>query len=386
LLAAAGRPRGATGGPPGDTPYPGCAGPDVPTRNAAARVRLRTPGRDLRQEVRTVPATTRGLLALPDWSAEHGVTHAARESTGVSWRPVHHLPEGRVEPLLVNARATKQAPGRKTDVTDRHRIARLPARGLPRPGFVPPPAQRESRELTRRRVRLAEERAAANRIRELPEDARRKPGDVLSDVPGRSGRDLLRARAGGQAGPRAPAESARGRARAESPQREPAREGRVRETRRSLPGLLLDHVEWPERLIGRLEARVGGRLPPVEEAVERRTTIPGVDRRTAAVVAAEGGADGGRFPSAGHLASRAGLCPGSNESAGQRRSGRTCQGGAGRRRALAQAAWAASRTRRSRRSARYRRLAARRGRKRALAAVAPTLPGVRYRVLKRRTT
>jgi transposase len=366
-----------------ETLYPCCAGLDVHKDTVYACVRRRGPGGGARTTTRVFGTMTPDLLALGDWLAGQGVTHVAMESTGVYWKPVYFLLEGRFELVLANAQQLKRVPGRKTDVQDCAWIAQLLQHGLIAPSFVPPAPQRELRELTRQRVQLVRQKATvANRIQKALEDANLKLGSVASDVLGKSGRAMLRALIAGQTDPAVLAELALGRLRKQLPRLVPALTGRVTEHHRFLLGLLLDEVEAVERLLGRLEARIDAALGPFGPAVERLTTIPGVDRRTAVAVVAEVGVDMGRFPSAAHLARWAGICPGNDQSAGKRRSGRTAKGHPWLKRALVQAAWSASRARGTYLAAFYRRLAARRGRKRALVALGHTLLGIVYPLLR----
>jgi transposase len=256
---------------------------------------------------------------------------------------------------------------------------------LLRPSLVPPPPIRELRDLTRQRTQLVQEKATvANRIQKALEDANIKLAAVASDVLGDSGRDMLRALIGGETDPGKLADLARKRLRAKIPALRLALQGRVTAHHRFLLQVHLDHLEHLEGLIRRLGERVEEALAPCAEAVDLLTTIPGVSQRTAEVLIAETGADRSRFPSAGHLASWAGMCPGPNESAGQRRSGKTTKGSRWLRTALGQAAWAASPTKGTALAAQYRRHAARRGRKRALVALGHTLLEIAYHVLQGR--
>ena len=370
-----------------ETLYPRCAGLDVHKKTVVVCVRCADgPGKP-RQEVRTFGTMTADLLALSDWLAERGVTHAAMESTGVYWKPVYHVLEGRFAVVLVNAQHIKQVPGRKTDVKDCQWIAELLQHGLLKASFVPPPPIRELRDLTRQRAQLVGEKTAvANRIQKALEDANIKLAGVASDVLGASGRDMLEALCAGETDPVKLADLARKRLREKIPQLRLALAGRVTEHHRFLLRMHLDHLAHLEGLIGRLGARVEEVLAPFAEAAQRLTTIPGVNQRVADVVLAEIGTDMGQFPSAAHLASWAGLCPGNHESAGKRKTGRTTKGDRWLRTALVQAAWAASRTKGTYLQAQYHHLARRRGRKRALVAVAHTLLGIIYRVLKDGTT
>ncbi len=369
-----------------DTLYPRCAGIDVHKNNVVVCVRCDRPGK-VYEEIRTFSTMTRDLLALADWLTGQGVTHVAMESTGVYWKPVFNLLEGSVHVILVNAEHIKQVPGRKTDVKDCQWIAQLLQHGLLKASFVPPEPIRELRDLTRQRTQLIQERsAAANRIQKVLEDANIKLASVATDVLGVSGRDMLEALIAGETDPEKLAELARKRLREKIPALQLALQGRVTDHHRFLLRTHLDHVTHLEELIGRLSARIEESLVPFAEAVERLQTIPGVSQRVAETVTAEVGMNMEQFPSADHLASWAGMCSGNNESAGKRRSGRTVKGNRWLKRILVQAAWAASHTKGTYLAAQYRRLAKRRGRKRALVAVGHTLLVIMYHVLKRGTT
>jgi transposase len=366
-----------------DTLYAHCAGLDVHKKTVAVCVRHAGGDGKLRQQVRTFDTLTGSLLALADWLEEQGVTHVALESTGVYWKPVYHLLEGRFEILLVNAQHIKQVPGRKTDVKDCQWIAELLQHGLLKASFVPPPPIRALRDLTRQRTQLVGEKTAvANRIQKVLEDANIKLASVATDVLGASGRDMLEALCGGETDPEKLADLARKRLREKIPQLRLALAGRVTEHHRFLLRMHLDHLAHLEELIGRLGARVEEVLAPFAEAAGRLTTIPGVSQRVAEVVVAEIGTDMKQFPTAGHLASWAGLCPGNHESAGKRKSGRTTKGDRWLRTVLVQAAWAASRAKGTYLAAQYQQLARRRGKKRALVAVAHTLLGIIYHMLR----
>lgn len=356
-----------------------CAGLDVHKDSVYACVRRIGPGGGVREAVKVFGTTTPELLQLADWLAAEGVTHAAMESTGVYWKPVYFILAEHFELVLANAQQLKRVPGRKTDVQDCAWIAKLMQHGLIAASFVPPEPQRDLRELTRQRVQLARQKAAvSNRIQKVLEDANLKLGSVASDVLGKSGRAMLRALIAGETDPAKLAELALGRLRRQLPRLRPALTGRVTEHHRFVLKLLLDEVEMVEGLIARLEERIGEVLGPFAGAVRRWTTIPGVDVRTAQAVAAEIGPDMSRFPSEGHLSAWAGMCPGNDESAGRRRSGKTPKGSPWLKRALVQAAWAASRTRGTYLAAFYRRLAARRGRKRALVALGHAILVIMY--------
>jgi transposase len=370
-----------------ETLYTRCAGLDVHKKTVMACVRRIGPAGRVSESVRTFGTMTGELLALSDWLAGQGVTHVAMESTGVYWKPVFNLPEGRFEVLLVNPGHMKDVPGRKADIKDCQWIAQLLQHGLLRGSFVPPKPIRELRDLTRQRSQLVAEKAAvADRIQKVLEDANIKLGAVATDVLGVSGRAMIRALIAGQEGPAGLAGLARQRLRRKLPELRSALEGRVTDHHRFLLRLLMSHLDSLEGLIGQLNARVEAAMAPFLAEVGRLETIPGVDRRTAEVIVAEVGTQMSQFPSAGHLASWAGLCPGNDQSAGKRRSGRTTKGDRWLRAALTQAAWAASHTKGTYLSARYHRPAKRRGKKRALVAVGHGLLTIAYYVLKRGTT
>jgi transposase len=309
------------------------------------------------------------------------------ESTGVYWKPVFNILEGRLAVMLVNAQHIKQVPGRKTDVKDCAWIAQLLQHGLLRASFVPPPPLRELRDLTRQRAQLVAEKAtAANRIQKVLEDANIKLASVATDVLGVSGRDMLAALIEGEDDVAKLADKARRRLRNKIPELQTALQGRVTAHHRFQLRILLDHVTHLEGLIARLGLRIEEVIAPFAEAAERLTTIPGVEQRTAETVIAEIGTDMNQFPTADHLASWAGMCPGNNESAGKRKSGRTTKGSRWLRQVLTQAAWAASHTKDTYLSAQFRRLAARRGKKRALVALGHTLLVIVYHLLKHGVT
>jgi transposase len=371
-----------------DLLHASCAGLDVHKETVVACVRRRDAKGKVQQQTRTFGTMTRQLLELADWLAEQAVTHVAMESTGVYWKPIWNLLEDQFEILLVNAQHIKQVPGRKTDVQDAEWIAQLLQHGLLRGSFVPRTPQRELRELTRQRRQLIQARAAvANRIQKVLEDANIKLGSVASDVLGVSGRDMLEAIVGGQEDAQVLADLARRRLRAKIPELRLALTGRVTDHHRFLLRLLLDNLTQQEGLIARLSVRITEVLPsPFGEAVQRLATIPGIDERAAENILAEIGTDMGQFPTAGHLASWTGLCSGNRESAGKRQSGKTTKGNRWLRTTLVQVAWAASHTKDTYLAAQYRRLAGRRGKKRALVALGHTILVIIYHLLRDQTT
>lgn len=367
-----------------DILYTCCAGLDVHKKTVVACVRRVSAGGKVHKEVQTFETTTRGLLALADWLRAESVSHAAMESTGVYWKPVFNILESQVQLILVNAQHIKQVPGRKTDVKDCEWIAQLLQVGLLRASFVPPPPIRDLRELTRQRVQLMGERSSAsNRIQKVLEDANIKLASVATDVLGVSGRAILEALIAGQTDPAQLADLAQRKLRSKIPELRLALEGKVTDNHRFLLRMLLDHVGHLEELVERVTGRIEELMVPFAPAAARLQTIPGVGQKVAEMLLAELGTDMSVFPTADHLSSWAGMSPGNNESAGKRRSGRTTHGSRWLRTMLVQAAWAASHTKGTYLADQYRRLAARRGKNRALIAVGHTILVIAYHVLKK---
>ena len=347
-----------------------CAGLDVHKRTVVACTIV--PGSEGRvvKEVRTFETTTGELEALGDWLAAAGCTHVAMESTGVYWHPMWNVLEDRFTLLLVNARHVKAVPGRKTDVRDCEWLADLLRHGLVKPSFVPDRTQRELRELVRYRTSLVRERAdAVNRLQKTLEGANIKLGDVASNVMGASGRAMLEALVAGNTDAQALAQLARGRLREKLPQLQRALAGRFGVHQQFMVAQQLAHIDGLDELLERLDQEVVERTRPFEPAMALLDTIPGVGRRTAEVLIAEIGTDMTRFPTAGHLASWAGMCPGNHESAGKRYSGKRRPGNEWLCTALVQSAHSAARMKHGYLPAQYRRLVKRRGKKKTAVAV-----------------
>jgi transposase len=364
--------------------YARCCGLDVHKRSVVACLLAPGPDGQPSKAIRTFGTMTTELVALSAWLTAAGCTHVAMESTGVFWKPIYNLLEGSFELLVVNAAHIKAVPGRKTDVRDAEWIADLLRHGLLRASFIPDRPQRDLRDLTRYRTTLIHERAReVNRLQKVLESANIKLSAVATDILGKSGRDILEALVSGTTDGTVLAQLARGRLREKIPQLEHALVGQFSAHHRFLIAQQLAHLDFLDASLERISAEIAERLRPFEPELERIQTIPGVGRRTAEVLLAEIGTDLTRFPSARHLASWAGLCPGNDESAGKRRSGRTRKGSPWLRTALVEAAQAAARTKDTYLAAHYRRLAAHRGAKRAAVAVAHSLLVIVYVLLTR---
>jgi transposase len=363
---------------------PCCSGLDVHKKSVVACIRRVKPGGEVQKVVRTFGTVTKELLALSDWLAREGVTSVAMESTGVFWKPVFNLLEGRFQLILANARHIANVPGRKTDVKDCEWIAQLCQYGLLSPSFVPERPQRELRDLTRQRVELVQDQSrVANRIHKVLEDANVKLGSVATDILGASGRDMIEALIAGETDPEKLANLARRKLREKIPQLKLALEGHIRDHHRFMLKLLMDQYKALEKAIEEVSERIEEVTHPQEEAVQRVITHPGIERRSAENILAEIGTDMNRFRTDAHIASWAGLCPGNNESAGKHKSGRTRQGNIWLRRTLVQCAWAASHSKGTYLAAQYRRLAAKRGGKRAVVALAHTILVNLYHMLQK---
>lgn len=363
--------------------YSCCAGLDVHKKSVSACVLCREKEGSKGHEVRVFGTMTRDLLALADWLREQGVTHVAMEATGVYWRPVWAILEGHHHLLLANPQHIQAVPGRKTDTKDCEWIADLLQHGLLQGSFVPPTEIQDLRDLTRYRAELSQERnRVANRIQKQLEQANVKLSSVASDVLGVSGRQMLGALIAGETNPEQLAELAKRRLRSKIPELRLALEGRVRDHHRFLLAEYLDEWEAISQRMVRIEAEIERRIGPFEYAVALWQTIPGMDRVTASSLVAEIGVNMEQFPSARHLASWAALCPGNHESAGKRKSGKTRDGNRWLRRTLCQAAWAVTRKKNCYLSAQFKRLAARRGVKRAVMAVGHTMLVIAYNMLK----
>jgi transposase len=365
-----------------------CCGLDVHKKTVAACVRIPGTNGQRAQHVRIFGTTSAELLTLRDWLEAHEVTHVAMESTGVYWKPIFYVLEDAFTCVLANAAQIAQVPGRKTDIKDCVWIGQLLEHGLVRGSFVPPPPIRELRDLTRYRKALIQEQTReANRIHKVLQDAGIKLASVASDVLGVSGRAMLEALAQGTTDPDVLADRARGTLRKKLPALRQALAGRFRAHHAFLVSQLLAHLGYLDEVIDTVSLRIDEVMAPFAEEVARLDTIHGVNKRTAEAIIAEIGIDMRVFPSAGHLASWAGLCPGNNESAGKHRSGKTRKGNKWLRGALTEAALAAgTRSAKGAFAARYRRVMQHRGHKKAVVAVAHAILVTAYHLLARKTT
>ena len=369
-----------------------CAGVDIGKDAVVACVRTPGPnGKGRRKETRTFLSFTGELEAMADWFAVEGVTEVAMEATGSYWKPVWYVLEERAFELkLVNAQHVKILPGRKSDVLDAEWLAELLEHGLLRGSFVPPLAVRELRDLTRYRKRLIQAHTSeCQRIQKTLEDAGIKLDSVASDVLGVSGRAMLRALVAGERDPEVLAELARGVLRKKLPELRQALRGRFRDHHALLIGLCLDHLDHLEAATATLDTQVDALFAantseagiPFETARDRLDTITGVGKRAAETIIAEIGVDMSRFPTAGHLASWAGMAPGTNITGGKRQSGKTTKGDVWLRDILTQCAWSAARTRDTYLSAQFWRLAHRIGKKKAAIAVGHSILVISWHLL-----
>ena len=390
--------------------YERVAGLDVHKKTVVACRMQVTADKRIEWETRTFGTMTADLLKLHDWLSEWSVEQVALESTADYWKPVFNILEDSFEVVLVNARHVKKVPGRKTDASDAEWLAELMLHGLLKASFIPPKPQRVLRELTRYRTTLVRERArVVNRVEKLLESTNIKLSSVVTDVMGVSARAMLTELVGGATDAQALAELAKGRLRNKMKELEAALTGTVAEHQRFILAQQLGHIDFLDEQIEALSQQISQQLErmaysPTDDdqgagssedeaekglswgaAVELLDTIPGVDRRTAEIILAEIGLDMSQFPSADDLASWAGFAPGNHQSGGKRYSGRTTKGNRPIGVALNQAAWAASRTKDTWLKARYHRLAARRGKKRAIVALGRSiLVSIWYMLSRRR--
>ena len=365
-----------------DLVYPRCCGLDVHKKSITACI-LVAIGSSKQKHVRRFGTMTADVRELASWMQSFSVTHVAMESTGVYWKPVWNVLESEFQLVLVNAAHIKNVPGRKTDMKDCEWIAQLLQHGLLRGSFVPDRSIRELRDLNRQRVALIGERnRVSNRVQKVLEDANIKLAAVASDTLGLSGRHMLEAIIRGEQDPDKLASLARGLLKRKADALRSALDGKVTEHHRFCLKQLLAQVDFLNSQIAEMNKEIERRSAAMEDCVRRLDTIPGIDEVAARALLAEIGTRMEQFPTAAHCASWAGLCPGNNESAGKRLSGTTRKGSPWLRRVLVQAAWAASHTKDTYLRSQFFRIAARRGKKRALVAVAHTILVIAWHILK----
>jgi transposase len=360
-----------------------CCGLDVHKKTVVACVLVTHPDGRIQKTVRTFSTMTVGLVALADWLDKLGIEHIAMESTGIYWQPVFNMLEDGRTIVLVNAQHMKTVPGRKTDVKDSEWLADLLRHGLLRASFIPPAPIRALRQLARYRKTLMTERAQeVNRLQKVLESANIKLAMVVTDVLGVSARRMIEALLHDDYDPAVLADLAYGRLRAKLADLRVALDGRLQAHHRTLIRQILAHIAFLEDSIASVQQEMDGYLQPVDEAVTLLQTIPGVGATAAAAIVAEIGTDMSRFPSAKHLASWAGVCPGNNESGGKRLGSKPTHGDRWLKAVLGEVAWAITRTRDNYLAAQYHRIARRRGKHRAASAVAHSVLVIVYHILR----
>ena len=367
--------------------YARCSGLDVHKKTIVAWIKITGADGNVEDYQATFGTMTPDILALSDWLKKHGVTHVAMESTGVYWRPIYQLLEGQFELLVANAQKIKRMPGRKTDVTDAEWLTDLLRHGLIVPSFVPPPAQRELRELTRHRSNVTARRAqCVNEIHRTLEGTNIKLSSVATDITGVSATHMLKELLAGSTNPDLLAELAQGTLRKKIPQLRKALQGVVRPHQQLiLTQLMADIAAYDEEIL-ELNNEIALRLIQKQEVIERLDVIPGVNRRVAEVILAELGTDMKRFGGASRACAWGGMCPGNRESGGRRYHARSRFGNKPLKSALTEAGRAAGRSKNTYLGAQYRRLAGKKGAKRAALAVGHSILTIAYHMIDRGTT
>ncbi|GHO60332.1 IS110 family transposase [Ktedonobacter robiniae] len=362
--------------------YERCCGLDIHQKTVVGCRLLSQPKGNIEKSIRTFATTISGLMELDSWLAEGQVEQVALESTGIYWRPIFQLLEGRYEIILVNAQHMHAIPGHKTDIKDSEWIADLLRHGLLKASFIPPKPIRELRDLVRTQTHLMQERNRhINRIHKILETANIKLSSVVTDIVGKSARQMLEALIAGESDPAQLAKLARGRMRPKVAQLQQALQGHLEPHHRFLLRETLAHLDFLQQRTEQLEQEVAERLSPFEASIVLLTTIPGLSRRSATILISELGTDLAAFPSAAHLASWVGLCPGSQLSAGKRRNGKPTKGNSYLRSVLVQVAWVLTRMSDNYLSAQFHHLKPRLGAKKAVVAVAHSVLVIVYHVL-----
>ena len=359
------------------------AGLDVHKATVVATVRTPAADGSRASRTETFGTMTADLIALRDWLHAHGVTHVALESTGVYWKPIYYVLEDAFQLLLINMLELTHVPGRKTDVKDSEWLAQLLECGLLRASFVPPPPIRELRDLTRYQVQQVRDRSReVNRLCKVLEDAGIKLTSVATDVLGVSGRAMVDALLAGTTDPTVLAELARGKLRQKLPELRRALHGRFRRHHAFLVEQILAKIDFLDETLARITAELDERLAPFAPMLANLDTIPGVNRTTAVSILAETGGDMTRFVTAARLCSWGGMCPGHDESAGKRRSGKTRTANRYLRAALIQSALGASHTKGTALQARYHRVKRHRGHKKAVVAVGHQILEIAFHIMR----
>jgi len=366
--------------------HPRCAGLDVHKKTVVACVLISLPEGVVQKHTQTFGTMTPELLALSDWLQGHAVTQVAMESTGVYWRPIYQVLEGRFTLLVGNAQHIHRMPGRKTDITDAEWLADLLRHGLIAPSFVPAQPQRELRELTRHRSNVAARRAQGiNEMHRTLEGTNIKLSSVATDLSGVSATAMLERLVAGETNPDLLAELARGLLRKKMPQLRQALQGVVRPHQQLILSQLLADLAACDEQIGALDTEIDQRLTAEREVLDRLDEVPGVNRKVAEVIVAELGTDMKRFGSASRAAAWSGMCPANRQSGGRRYRARSRFGNTHLKSALTEAGRAAGRSKNTYLGAQYRRLAARRGGKRAALAVGHSILTISYHLMDRGT-
>jgi len=359
--------------------YERCCGIDVHKKSVVACLLT-----GKQKESRTFGTMTADISSLSEWLTENECEAVAMESTGVYWKPVYNVLEVFGWELIVaNAHHIKNVPGRKTDVKDAEWIANLLRHGLLTPSFIPDRDQRETRELARYRKSLVEERSREiNRLEKILEGGNIKLSSVVSDLTGLSSRNILQRLVNETLNKDSIADLLHGQLKGKEDDVLKACEGVLSKTQKVLVKAILSHVDDMTRRIEEMDDFLNGKLKEHDDALKKLQEIPGIGERSAQVIIAELGMDMSKFPSAKHISSWVGLCPGNNESAGRKKSGKTGKGNKILKSTLIQSAQVASRRKDSFFKAQYDRLVVRRGANRAKVAVAHSMLVAIYHMLK----